>query len=784
MSSSVLYGILGLLACQAAAQADVITDDSYFYGDSPPFYPSPNATVSSNWAAAYEKARAFVGQLTLEEKVNLTGGVRQSENGCSGSIAAIPRVNFPGLCLSDAGNGIRSVDYATSWASGWSVGASFNRELAHKRAVGIASEFRKKGSNIALGPVVGPLGRVAENGRNWEGFSNDPYLCGALAYETVQGSQSVGVITSVKHFVAYEQETYRNPVGNVSSVSSNLDDKTMHELYLWPFQDAVHAGTGNIMCSYNQINGSWACQNSWAMNNLLKTELGFQGFVVSDWGGQHSGVASANAGLDMVMPTGSTYWGDNLTLAVTNGSVTAARVDDMATRIIAAWYQMGQDSSDYPAPGSGIPYDVSAPHEKVIGWDKSYKDIVYQGALEGHVLVKNANNALPLQSPQLISLYGYSAKTPDSFYVGNGEWNEGDYSLGENATYTAANSVEEGTGIAVNGTIISGGGSGANMPMYISSPFEALTARAQEDYTGLYWDFESTDPEVDPTSDACIVDVNAFASEGWDRPNLHDDYTDSIILNVAAKCANTIVVFQNAGARLVDTFIDHPNVTALIFAHVPGQDSGKALVSLLYGDENFSGKMPYSIPKNESDYAGLDAPSLPEGEFAYFPQSNFSEGVYIDYRAFDAKNITPRYEFGFGLSYTTFAFSGLNVALNGSVSTASYPTGQIVEGGQEDLWDVVATVTASITNTGSVKGAEVAQLYVGIPGGPVKQLRGFEKPVLEVNGTASLTFPLTRRDLSSWDTVAQKWELQQGSYPLYVGSSSRDLPLTGTLTIS
>lgn len=540
------------------------------------------------------------------------------------------------------------------------------------------------------------------------------------------------------------------------------------------------------MCSYNRVNNSYACGNSYTLNHLLKTELGFQGFVVSDWYGQHSGVGTALAGLDMVMPLGSDYWGTELVAAVANGSVSVARLDDMATRILATWYQMGQDSDDFTTPGHGIPYDVSAPHERVVGWNTSFKDVVYQGALEGHVLVKNSNNTLPLKSPQLISVFGFSAKTPGVYGISSLLFNTGGYSLGagdEIEDYvTLTDYTLSGSGIASNGTIISGGGSGANQPAYISSPIEALTIRAREDGTSLYWDFASSDPSLDPTSDACIVDVNAFASEGWDRPNLHDDYTDSIILNVAAQCSNTIVVFQNAGARLVDTFIDHPNVTALIFAHVPGQDSGKALVSLLYGDENFSGKMPYSLPKNESDYAGLDAPALPEGEFALFPQADFDEGVYIDYRAFDAKNITPRYEFGFGLSYTTFDFSGLSVA-KGNASTDEYPVGPILQGGQTDLWDVVATVTATVSNTGSVAGAEVAQLYIGVPGGPVRQLRGFEKPVLAAGESATVSFGLTRKDLSTWDTVAQKWLLQSGSYGVWVGSSSRDLPLSGTLTI-
>lgn len=239
MTGSLGFGLLGLLAGQAIAQsANIITDDSYFAGQSPPSYPSPNATGTGAWADAYVKARALVSQLTVEEKVhhsvfpfklppklppylsqddpfkcpaqrphtltphppqvNLTGGVSSTTTGCSGTIAALPRVNFPGLCLSDAGNGLRSADLVTAWASGWSVGASWNRELARQRAVGMAGEFRRKGSNIALGPVVGPLGRTAASGRNWEGFAADPYLCGQLAFETVVGTQSQGIITSVK----------------------------------------------------------------------------------------------------------------------------------------------------------------------------------------------------------------------------------------------------------------------------------------------------------------------------------------------------------------------------------------------------------------------------------------------------------------------------------------------------------------------------------------------------------------------------------------------------------
>ena len=223
--------------------------------------------------------------------------------------------------------------------------------------------------------------------------------------------------------------------------------------------------------------------------------------------------------------------------------------------------------------------------------------------------------------------------------------------------------------------------------------------------------------------------------------------------------------------------------TLLTHMTIIGQDSGRALVSLLYGDTSPSGKLPYSVPMNESAFGTILGPALPVAPYTLFPQDNFTEGIYIDYRAFDAQNITPRYEFGFGLSYTTFGYSNLNVQGLDSVSPTIYPNGPVREGGAEDLWDVITTVTASVENTGAVDGAEVAQLYVGIPGGPVRQLRGFSKVYIRAGHTDTVSFDLTRRDLSMWDVVAQQWKLQRGKYYIYVGASSRILPLNGTLAI-
>lgn len=290
-------------------------------------------------------------------------------------------------------------------------------------------------------------------------------------------------------------------------------------------------------------------------------------------------------------------------------------------------------------------------------------------------------------------------------------------------------------------------------------------------------------------ADACLVFINAEASEGVDRTNLHDDFSDALVTNIANQCSNTIVTIHNAGIRLVDAWIDHPNVTAVIFAHLPGQDSGEALVNILYGDVSPSGKLPYTVARNESDYNPYaPVPVGANGSFTQlFPQDNFTESVYIDYRAFDAYNITPRYEFGYGLTYTNFSYSNIAISKTSPYGNLSaYPTGSIIPGGPADLFDTVVSVTATITNTGSVAAAEIAQLYLGIPasGQPVRQLRGFDKVYLAPGASASVQFDLQRRDVSVWSALSQQWQLINGSpYTVSVGASSRNLPLTGQFTL-
>ncbi|KKA30951.1 hypothetical protein TD95_001324 [Thielaviopsis punctulata] len=728
-------------------------------------------TGTGAWKEAYGKAVEYVSKMTLEEKVILTSGI-PTPNGCVGWVPAIKRIGFPGLCTDDAGNGLRNADFVNSWPSGVHVGASWNRNLSYQRAFGMGNEFKRKGVNLLLGPVVGPMGRIVQGGRNWEGIAVDPYLAGQLVSVTVSGHQDAGVMASTKHYIANEQEMYRWPRDGIEAISSNIDDRTIHEFYLWPFQDAVKAGTVNIMCSYQRLNNSYACHNSKSLNGLLKTELGFQGFVVTDWRAQHAGVAPALAGLDMAMPTHEGFWGEKLVEAVNNGSVPESRVTDMATRIIASWFKLGQDKT-FTSPGTGRPHSILDPHPAIDARLGYSRKALFDGAIEGHVLVKNIKNALPLKSPRMMSIFGYSAKSPD--ILNPGQW----ISFGDPidpAFYASA--------IAPNGTMVSGGGAGATSPSNLISPFEALKMRAYEEGTAVFWDLVNAEPEVDPTSDVCLVFGNAWAAEKFDRPNLHDDYTDGLVKHVASKCPNTVVILHNSGVRLVDQFADNENVTAIIFGHLPGQDSGPAITSILFGDVNPSGKLPYTVARNESDYFSA-GPDLPAGPFQIYPQSNFSEGVFVDYRHFDKHNIEPRYEFGFGLSYTTFNYSDLDVSRVDSANTDEFPTGPVVEGGQRDLWDLLYTVTVKLGNSGDRAGQEVAQLYVRIPQAeaPVRQLRGFDKVHVEPSQSVLVTFSLTRRDLSYWDVVHQKWRLPRGEFTVFVGSSSRELPMEGTFVV-
>ncbi|KAK5733195.1 hypothetical protein LTR17_009937 [Elasticomyces elasticus] len=774
---------------------------------SPLVYPSPQGYGIGDWSAAYDKAHAMVSNMSLEEMNNVTLGVVDTTSGCVGVSGSAPRVGFPGLCLHDAGNGVRNTDGVNAYASGIHIGASWNATLAYERAQFMGAEFKRKGVNVALGPVVGPIGRIAEGGRAFEGFGADPFLNGVLGARSVIGLQE-SVIASIKHFVANEQETNRNPIANdgnpILSSSSNLDDQTMHELYLAPFHDLVFAGAGCVMCSYNRINNTYGCENSKAINGLLKGELNFPGFVVSDWVAQHSGIESANAGLDMAMPT-TGFWNElQLQKAVNSGALNRTRLVDMATRIVATFYQFRQDEA--LPNGVGMPANILLPHNYTDAKDPAAKSTLLQQALEGHVLVKNINNALPLRKPKVLSIFGYDAIQQTSFVPNGNTFPQSWEAIGldiQQSMGIASNAPVPDPPQTQNGTLVVGGGSGSNTPAYISTPYDAIAARAYDDGTGIFFDFVSTEPAVVSSSEACLVFINEYSSEVWDRPGLADADSDTLVNNVASACNNTIVVIHNAGIRLVDAWIDNPNITAVIFAHLPGQDAGRAVAQILYGDVSPSGRLPYTVARQASDYGNLLSPCQADGSSS--PQCDFTEGVNIDYRGFLARNITPRYEFGYGLTYSTFEYSSLQTSINATATpddevvpvytndttNSNSDNPAIGVGGLLSLFDSIGTITARISNTGHVAAAEVAQLYLQIPGGTpsnssnprTRLLRGFEKVLIQPNETAEVSFNLRRKDVSTWNVTRQAWVVPSGEFGVMVGKSVLDTPLMTSFTI-
>ncbi|KAJ9634217.1 hypothetical protein H2199_009101 [Coniosporium tulheliwenetii] len=712
--------------------------------------------------------------------------------------------------------------YASVFPAGLTAAASWDKGLIHQRGVYLGEEFRGKGAHVALLPVAGTLGRSATGGRNWEGFSPDPYLTGVAMDVTIRAVQSTGVQTTSKHVVGNEQETQRNPstifpngtsVSNVlfgappggitiEAVSSNIDDRTMHEVYLWPFADSVRAGTTSIMCSYNRLNASYGCQNSKILNGILKDELAFQGYVMSDWGATHSGVSSVLAGLDMTMPGGisflsdtPSYLGQNLTAAVQNGSVPEARLNDMVRRVMTPYFLLGQDN-DFPpvdpsstdanfftllAPPSTWRYEFNLTGPSNVDVRGNHAQLIRQLGAAGTVLLKNVNNALPLRNPQNIGVFGNDA----------GDFLNGLYSV----TLSSNGDYEFGTQAV-------GGGSGTGRFTYVIPPLDAIKARANHaspDGALVQYILNNTlilQPDGLSTllpypPEVCLVFTKTFATEGFDRTTLELGWNGTEVVNTIARtCNNTIVVTHSGGLNILP-FADNPNVTAILAAHFPGQESGNSIVDVLYGDVNPSGKLPYTIARNASDY---NAPITNSTELLTTRdpnawQADFTEGLMIDYRHFDMANITPQYEFGFGLSYTTFDIGNISLtALTDGPVSALPPPAATQPGGNPTLWDALYRVTVTVSNTGDIGGATVAQLYLdmgsGAPEGtPVRVLRGFEKVSVQPGQSTEVSFALTRRDISYWDIVAQNWRISSGEMTVSVGLSSRDLRQEIALTV-
>ncbi|MEE4541297.1 glycoside hydrolase family 3 C-terminal domain-containing protein [Streptomyces sp. V4-01] len=800
------------------------------------------------------RADELLAAMTQTEKLAMLHGGQ----GCGyvGCVDGNTRLGIPPLHLQDgpvgAGDGFSGVTQLPAPVAG---AASWDTGLMNQYGQVLGSEQWGKGTNVVLAPTINIV-RDPRWGRAFESFGEDPYLAGQIGASDIQGIQSQGPMAQVKHYAVYNQETNRNNITDNAVVS----DRTEREIYLPAFETSVkQGGADSAMCSYSAINGAFACENGQLQNTVLKGDMGFTGFITSDWGATHSTVASANNGLDMEMP-GSDYYGTALTNAVNSGQVSQATIDDHVRRILTSMFKAGLfDHAQTGTTGSVV---TSSAHNAT----------AKQVAQEGSVLLKNSGPVLPIGSGTgSIAVIGDDAGT-DAMSQGGG-------SAGVNAPYlvTPYQGIKSRAGSGVNVTYSQGStpAGGALPPVDSASltPSSGSGAGLTASYynnTGLtgtpvltrneanvddVWGGASPAPGVNATNwsakwtgtlhppvtgsyqlsatsdDGSRVFVNgqkvidnwadqgsttrtgtvsltagqpvsievdyynaggaSNATLGWSIPgqNVHDQAVaaaraanlavvfvsnfeseggdlsgidlsadqNKLVTDVAAANPNTVVVV-NSGSAVTMPWVNA--VKGVVEAWYPGQEDGNAIASLLFGDVNFSGKLPVTFPTALSQG--------PTSSTAQWPGQNgqvqYSEGLKVGYRWYDSQSVAPLFPFGFGLSYTSFTYANLTV-------------------GAPDAGGSVA-VGFDVTNSGSRAGAEVPQVYVGQPsttGEPPKNLRGFTRVTLNPGQTQHVSLTLDARSFQYWNNG---WTNAAGTNTVYVGSSSRDIRLTGSTTIA
>jgi len=675
-----------------------------------------------------QQAEALVAKMTLEQKITELHGIQDAQH--QRYVPGIPGLGIPPLVITNGPAGVGPGDDpsqppATALPAPISLAASFDPGLAYRYGRLIGRETADLGENLLEGPDVNII-RIPQAGRTFESFSEDPYLDGAIGTAEVRGIQAQpGVIDEVKHFDAYNQETYRNTPADDDIVSA----RTLHEIYMSAFQQAVTKGHAQaVMCSYASINGTYSCQDRYILSTLDQ-RWGFKGFVGSDFGAAHSTAASAAAGLDLEMPTGH-YYAAAMEQAVQSGRVPIAEVNQMLVRRFAAMIRAGLFS--HPVATHPIPAQADGAFSR-------------SAAEQGMVLLKNAGGQLPLKASALRSVAVIGP------YAGS----------------------------AMTG----GGGSSHVNPLYTVSPVQGIKNAAGPGVSVTYND--GSDPAAAAaaakSAQVAIVMVGDSESEDHDQASLSlSGDQDALVQAVAAANPHTIVVVKSGNPVLMPWLNQVP---AVLEAWYPGEEDGNAVAAVLFGTADPSGKLPVTFPASQS--------RTPVATPCQFPgcngQVHYSEGLDVGYRGYDAENITPAFPFGYGLSYTTFAFSRLHVTPEAAANRTSGPGATAC--GCNGQNTTLATVTATVTNTGRRAGAEVAQLYLGDPataGEPPRQLKGFQKVFLQPGQSATVRFTLTGHDLSYWDAAASGWVVPDGTYHVYVGDSSAmaSLPLRGSFTIT
>src|SRR5882724_430126 len=652
------------------------------------------------------RARQIVSQMTLLEKITELHGVADKEH--KRYVPGIPRLGIPPLIVANGPCGVGPGDEpkqlpATALPAPISLAATWDPALAKSYGVIIGKEALDLHDTLLEGPDIN-IARVPQNGRTFEAFGEDPFLVGRLSVAEIQGIQSQGEIANVKHYTANNQESGRLTINEI------IDERTLREIYLPAFEASIVEGhSASIMSAYPRVNGHFCSENNELLDQILKKEWNFQGFITSDFGAVHSTVPSALATLDLEMPDGK-YFDGALAAAVESNEVPVTVIDDKLVRRFRTMIQFG--FFDHPQTMSPIPADADGAESRRI-------------AEEGMVLLKNDGDILPVDEKKLhsIAVIGpFAAK-------------------------------------AMTG----GGGSSHIIPIYTVEPVAGIQTRAG---AGVKISFDggediSNAVALAKSADVAIVMVGDREGEDHDHPLSLTNGQDELVEAVAAANPHTVVVLKT-GSVILMPWVD--KVSAILEAWYPGEEDGNAVAAVLFGDVNPSGKLPLTFPKQLSDLSANTPEQYPGVNGAV----KYSEGVFVGYRHYDAKNIEPLFPFGFGLSYTKFVCKNLAISTDKIFLKANSSP--------------MVTVDFDVANTGKRAGEETVELYVGLPATasvpqPPKQLKGFSKISLAPGQTRHVQLQLDARALSYWNTANHDWEILPGSYRVMAGGSSRDLPL-------
>lgn len=679
--------------------------------------------------------KKLVNELTLEEKASL----------CSGAdfwhTKAIDRLNIPAAMVSDGPHGIRKQESladhmgvaesikAIGFPTASAMACSFDRDLLHKVGDALGEECVAEDLAVLLGPGIN-MKRSPICGRNFEYYSEDPVVAGELGAAFVNGVQEHGVGTSLKHFAANNQEWRR------MSISAEIDERTLREIYLAAFETVVKkAQPWTIMCSYNRINGVYSCENDWLLNKVLRDEWGFEGLVMTDWGAMDERVPSLKAGLDLEMPDCHGETDKLIVKAVQSGELEESVLDTAVERILTmvdkyltARKDIDPASMVHPLPSSvERGYDVAAHHA-----------LARTTAEQSAVLLKN-EDILPLQKDKKIAFIGEFAKVPriqggGSSHINN-TWIESALdAVGDSVSYAQGFHIDEET---TDETLLQ----------------EAITLAKESDVAVIF---------------AGLPD--SFESEGFDRTHLNMPANQNELIARISEVQPNVVVVLHSGSPIAMPWLD--KVAGVLQMYLAGQASGGAAVNLLFGDATPCGKLAETFPLHLED----------NPSYLNFPGNRekvcYQEGVFIGYRYYDKKKMDVLFPFGYGLSYTDFTYSNMKVTVNGKNAAdvdVIKETDEIV-------------VTADITNTGNCDGAEIVQLYIKNPVvyeiRPEKELRDFAKVFLKAGETKTVTFTLNARAFSYYETRIHDWYAESGDYEILLASSSRDIRLQDTVSIT